>query len=96
MFKTVLLVAFTLGCLLLISIPSAPSEKFNAKNLFGCPNSNKTCNRPVESVGENAGCECFACEYKTKNQHIVCTKDEDKKRQLRALIEKNSLLTPEP
>ncbi|HEY0406890.1 MAG TPA: hypothetical protein VGC89_14250 [Pyrinomonadaceae bacterium] len=96
MLKGIFAPAFALTCLLLTIMMLSPAtvSSVNASSAVktvradGCPTSDKPCRVPVSSLGEHEGCECYACEAGTENQHIVCTKDEQKKMQLRTLIER--------
>ncbi|MDX6530618.1 MAG: hypothetical protein QOH41_2908 [Blastocatellia bacterium] len=47
-----------------------------------------SCKSPVKYLGESRGCSCFACEYGTSRQKILCTSNEDEKNKFRALLPK--------
>lgn len=50
-----------------------------------CGGAAKDCLWPVKSLGEKAGCACFACEYRSKKQRVICTANVQDKKTLRKL-----------
>ena len=47
-----------------------------------CSDSIDNCNDPVQYLGSNGECACFACEYGRATQHNICTKNESDKKKL--------------
>ena len=63
--------------------PAAPAEKACADP------TPKDCAK-VKLLGEDGDCTCFVCNPATKQRKVVCTKDEEQKKELMKLRE------PEP
>jgi hypothetical protein len=92
MSKTTALAITLLTCFLLVLTALSPAvasieSRSTGTGLQDCPTSSKTCQIPVKSLGSSNNCECFACSFGTKEQHIRCAKDENMKAELRKLVE---------
>ena len=77
--------------LLVLAVGYRPHARANPSQPDDGPKCNDvvtSCKSPVKYLGESRGCSCFACEYGTKNQRILCTSNEDEKNKFRALLPK--------
>ena len=44
-----------------------------------CLGKAEQCKPEIRFLGEKDGCACFTCQTGTKNEHVVCTKEEKDK-----------------
>jgi hypothetical protein len=77
--------------LLFLAVVYRPQARANASPPDDGPKCDDvvaSCKSPVKYLGESRGCSCFACEYGTSKQKILCTNNEDEKNKFRALLPK--------
>ena len=91
MSRNIVSLAITSSILLLLVANATSSSHNQAHNNViavtnDCSGKAEDCHAPAKYLGERSGCACFACEYKTRKQHILCTRNDNEKAKLFKII----------
>ncbi|MBV9926306.1 MAG: hypothetical protein JOZ96_14905 [Acidobacteria bacterium] len=81
-----LIVASSALLLLLAAAAGAHHGAARSSAAGDCSGKSEDCHAPVKYLGERGDCACFACEYRTKKQHILCTRNDAEKTKLFQII----------